>query len=347
MSFIADRLESATDGLRRLAVDIRNRLVVGTPGSYRVSPTRRNLPPTGLSLVILLLCASCARDRSVTVPFAPVVSPSAGEFNRRVLGEAAANPVDILIVSPGAGSGALGHAAIRLGMNAYAFDFDHGLFLYKELFPGFLYRYTVLQERDVRAVAIQMTPEATMRLTRRFEDEMTFVQETDYRRPARFFSNNCSTALFDELLVASGTRSWGWPWACVPATLPLALRRAFPVVSETVYPSRRHAHMMALRRSGHSVLPEYFCPASSAPGKRHSPRWRLVYTEDLTGPLALARPLAGIGNMSVSALQTVLGVLQAPADHGKQLGHGLSGFALAAPELLLFPIRHAGETRGE
>lgn len=107
--------------------------------------------------------------------------------------------------------------------------------LYKELFPGFLYRYTVIQQRNVKGIIIQVSQNAIARLKRRLEDEIYFVQETDYRRSSHLLTHNCSTEIFTELIVATRKRSSGWPWIHFPTTLPVAIHRTFSIISEIIY----------------------------------------------------------------------------------------------------------------
>lgn len=252
-----------------------------------------------------------------------------------------ATGAEVLFVGAGNTYGLLGHAALRLDGLVYGFWLiDCSLVLESMDEDDFFKLYLQYELRNVEGFEIELTDAQIDKL----REEIAFGLGVPYpdRPKYNMISNNCATGiyyLFDELRAEKSEEMPQGIWTM--GKLKKWIQNNFTVKKERFYANYRHAAMRERLSQGSDITRDFIVPFTRCDSHLYR-YWRLVYTEDLMGKAALLRPVAGVGNMTAGAVQTVSGVLRTPFGKMQDVFRGIGSMVAAVPELVFIPIRRAG-----
>ncbi len=246
---------------------------------------------------------------------------------------------EILLIARGNAYGLFGHASLRLDGRMFSFWLIEGRLTLVVMRPeAFFHLYNDYEERDVRGLELEADDAFLDEVRARITAALRRPPEAD--PPYHVFRRNCVTGLV-RLLAPSPSAARDLPPIHTTGALERWTRRHFRIAAERFYPSYRHRMMHEKLAEGEGLGREFFVPLAECDSHRYRCA-RLVYTEDLRGPVVLLRPLAGTANVAAGAFQAVKGTLGVPFGRMPDAFRGLYAVLLALPELVGLPVRFAG-----
>jgi hypothetical protein len=266
-------------------------------------------------------------------------------YLRQPIPESAPTRLELLIVKPGNYPGTFGHVALRYGDEVFGYweSRDHKLAVGYFLTDAFFRYYLVYHQRDVHGFELDVASERTGKILRILHDQK--ARPPEERPPYSMGADNCVVAAYRVLCEALDRETE--PPPPLPSVFPGGLERwakqNFVIVEERYYRSTRHLYMKKRKERGEGVAKELFVPLSRSDPHVYK-SWRLVFTEDLRGPLLPLRPLAGAANTVTGAVQLGLSPLFLPMGKFHSLPGGLYGMSASLPECLFLAFRRAGKT---